>query len=137
MAMSFYINVFYALVWASLRFTSTDTPKAKLFILREREFWGSSVSIIIQGKKITELSQNRYIEIELPAESTVIEISRNIQEKIEVKAVINLEANKTYYLKIYRELDYFKDQIMLGRLGAQSAQQELKHMKKYDFSAIP
>jgi len=137
MAMSFYINVFYALVWASLRFTSADAPKAKLFILREREFWGSSVSIIIQGKKITELSQNRYIEIELPAESTVIEISRNIQEKIEVKAVINLEANKTYYLKIYRELDYFKDQIMLGRLGAQSAQQELKHMKKYDFSAIP
>lgn len=137
MAMSFYINVFYALVWASLRFTSAYTPKAKLFILREREFWGSSVSIIIQGKKITELSQNRYIEIELPAESTIIEISRNIQEKIEVKAVINLEANKTYYLKIYRELDYFKDQIMLGRLGAQSAQQELKHMKKYDFSAIP
>lgn len=137
MTMSFYINVFYALVWASLRFTSSDTPKAKLFILREREFWGSSVSIIIQGKKITELSQNRYIEIELPAEYTVIEISRNIQEKIEVKAVINLEANKTYYLKIYRELGYFKDQIMLGRLGAQSAQQELKHMKKYDFSAIP
>lgn len=137
MSMSFYINVFYALVWASLRFTSTDTPKAKLFILREREFWGSSVSIIIQGKKITELSQNRYIEMELPAESTVIEISRNIQEKIEVKAVINLEANKTYYLKVYRELDYFKDQMMLGRLGTQSALQELKHMKKYDFSAIP
>ncbi|MDI9871220.1 hypothetical protein [Flectobacillus roseus] len=135
--MSFYINIFYTLVWASLRFTSTDTPKAKLFILREREFWGSSVSIIIQGKKIAELSQNRYIEIELPAESTVIEISRNIQEKIEVKAVITLEANKTYYLKVYRELDYFKDQLMLGRLGTQSALQELKHMKKYDFSAIP
>lgn len=137
MSMSFYINIFYTLVWASLRFTSTDTPKAKLFILREREFWGSSVSIIIQGKKIAELSQNRYIEIELPAESTVIEISRNIQEKIEVKAVITLEANKTYYLKVYRELDYFKDQLMLGRLGTQSALQELKHMKKYDFSAIP
>ncbi|NBA76890.1 hypothetical protein GOQ04_15130 [Emticicia sp. ODNR4P] len=135
--MSFYINIFYTLVWASLRFTSTDTPKVKLFILREREFWGSSVSIIIQGKKIAELSQNRYIEIELPAESTVIEISRNIQEKIEVKAVITLEANKTYYLKVYRELDYFKDQLMLGRLGTQSALQELKHMKKYDFSAIP
>jgi len=137
MSMSFYIKIFYTLVWASLRFTSTDTPKAKLFILREREFWGSSVSIIIQGKKIAELSQNRYIEIELPAESTVIEISRNIQEKIEVKAVITLEANKTYYLKVYRELDYFKDQLMLGRLGTQSALQELKHMKKYDFSAIP
>ncbi|PAC29708.1 hypothetical protein BWI92_14505 [Flectobacillus sp. BAB-3569] len=137
MSMSFYIKIFYTLVWASLRFTSTDTPKAKLFILREREFWGSSVSIIIQGKKIAELSQNRYIEIELPAESTVIEISRNIQEKIEVKAVIKLEANKTYYLKVYRELDYFKDQLMLGRLGTQSALQELKHMKKYDFSAIP
>lgn len=137
MSMSFYINIFYTLVWASLRFTSTDTPKVKLFILREREFWGSSVSIIIQGKKIAELSQNRYIEIELPAESTVIEISRNIQEKIEVKAVITLEANKTYYLKVYRELDYFKDQLMLGRLGTQSALQELKHMKKYDFSAIP
>lgn len=137
MSMSFYINIFYTLVWASLRFTSTDTPKAKLFILREREFWGSSVSIIIQGKKIAELSQNRYIEIELPAESTVIEISRNIQEKIEVKAVITLEANKTYYLKVYRELDYFKDQLMLGRLGTQSALQELKHMKKYDFFAIP
>ncbi|MDI9859528.1 hypothetical protein [Flectobacillus roseus] len=135
--MSFYIKIFYTLVWASLRFTSTDTPKAKLFILREREFWGSSVSIIIQGKKIAELSQNRYIEIELPAESTVIEISRNIQEKIEVKAVITLEANKTYYLKVYRELDYFKDQLMLGRLGTQSALQELKHMKKYNFSAIP
>ena len=135
--MSFYIKIFYTLVWASLRFTSTDTPKAKLFILREREFWGSSVSIIIQGKKIAELSQNRYIEIELPAESTVIEISRNIQEKIEVKAVITLEANKTYYLKVYRELDYFKDQLMIGRLGTQSALQELKHMKKYDFSAIP
>ena len=137
MSMSFYIKIFYTLVWASLRFTSTDTPKAKLFILREREFWGSSVSIIIQGKKIAELSQNRYIEIELPAESTVIEISRNIQEKIEVKAVITLEANKTYYLKVYRELDYFKDQLMIGRLGTQSALQELKHMKKYDFSAIP
>jgi len=137
MSMSFYIKIFYTLVWASLRFTSTDTPKAKLFILREREFWGSSVSINIQGKKIAELSQNRYIEIELPAESTVIEISRNIQEKIEVKAVITLEANKTYYLKVYRELDYFKDQLMLGRLGTQSALQELKHMKKYDFSAIP
>ena len=136
MSMSFYIKIFYTLVWASLRFTSTDTPKAKLFILREREFWGSSVSIIIQGKKIAELSQNRYIEIELPAESTVIEISRNIQEKIEVKAVITLEANKTYYLKVYRELDYFKDQLMLGRLGTQSALQELKHMKKYDFSAL-
>jgi len=135
--MSFYINVIYTIVWASLRFTSTDTPKAKLFILREREFWGSSVSIIVQGKKIAELSQNRYIEIELPAESTIIEISRNSQEKIEVKAVITLEANKTYYLKVYRELDYFKDQLMLGRLGTQSALQELKHMKKYDFSAIP
>jgi hypothetical protein len=60
MSMSFYINVFYILVWASLRFTSTDTPKAKLFILREREFWGSSVSIIIQGKK----SQN-YLKIDI------------------------------------------------------------------------
>ncbi|MFY7827043.1 MAG: hypothetical protein ACOVQ4_07955 [Flectobacillus sp.] len=135
--MSFYINVIYTIVWASLRFTSTDTPKAKLFILREREFWGSSVSIIVQGKKIAELSQNRYIEIELPAESTIIEISRNSQEKIEVKAVLTLEANKTYYLKVYRELDYFKDQLMLGRLGTQSALQELKHMKKYDLPAIP
>ena len=137
MSMSFYIKIFYTLVWASLRFTSTDTPKAKLFILREREFWGSSVSIIVQGKKIAELSQNRYIEIELPAESTIIEISRNSQEKIEVKAVLTLEANKTYYLKVYRELDYFKDQLMLGRLGTQSALQELKHMKKYDLPAIP
>jgi hypothetical protein len=107
--------------------------KAKIIFMNERAFWGDKVEIIINNKKIIDLHTNHYIEIEIDADDTNIIIDRDDHMKDNGKPDIqtNLiaEPDKIYYLKIYREIDYFTNKLYLVRTSEQTAKQAMKSMK--------
>ena len=107
--------------------------KAKLVFLHERAFWGDQVEIKINNQKVADLGSNKYVEIEVDAEHLDIIIDRdnemNKKAKPDIQANLTAESDKIYYLKIYREIDYFTNKLYLVRIGEQSAKKEMKSMK--------
>ena len=107
--------------------------KAKLVFLHERAFWGDVVEIKINNQKVADLASNQYFEVEVDADYIDIIIDRN--NKIGKKAKPTIQANlmtepdKIYYLKIYREIDYFTNNLYLVRISEQTAKQAMKSMK--------
>lgn len=107
--------------------------KSKLVFLHERAFWGTKVEIKINNQKIIDLSNNRYFEIEVDNSNIEIIIDRNNnmskKGKPDVQANLTVESNQIYYLKIYREIDYFTNKLYLVRISEQTAKQAMKSMK--------
>jgi hypothetical protein len=107
--------------------------KAKLVFLHERAFWGDQVEIKINNQKVAVLSSNKYFEIEVDADDIDITIDRDNsmskKSKPDIQANLTAESDKVYYLKIYREVDYFTDKLYLVRISEQTAKQAMKTMK--------
>jgi hypothetical protein len=112
-----------------MAFTEENKGKAKLVFLHERAFWGSKVEVKINGQKVIDLSNNRYFEIEVDAENIDIIIDRGSSTTQDVHTNLTPEPDKIYYLKIYREADYFTDKLYLVRISEQTAKQVMKSMK--------
>jgi hypothetical protein len=107
--------------------------KAKLVFLHERAFWGDQVEIKINNQKIAVLSSNKYFEVEVDADNLDITIDRDNsmskKSKPDIQANLTAESDKVYYLKIYREIDYFTNKLYLVRISEQTAKQAMKSMK--------
>jgi hypothetical protein len=107
--------------------------KAKLVFLHERAFWGDEVEIKINNQKVAVLSSNKYFEIEVDADNLDITIDRdnslNEKSKPDIQANLTTEPDKIYYLKIYREIDYFTNKLYLVRISEQTAKKAMKSMK--------
>ena len=107
--------------------------KAKLIFLHERAFWGDIVEIKINNQKVANLASNRYFEMEIDADNIDIIIDRDNSRRKKVKpdfqATLTTEPDKIYYLKIYREIDYFTNKLYLVRISEQTAKQAMKSMK--------
>jgi hypothetical protein len=107
--------------------------KAKLVFLHERAFWGDEVEIRVNNQKVIDLPTNRYVEIEVDANNIDIMVDRgsHLKErgKPDVHTNLDAEPDKIYYLKIYREVDYFTDKLYLVRISEQTAKQAMKSMK--------
>ncbi len=112
-----------------MAFTVENKGKAKLVFLHERAFWGTKVEVKLNGQKVIDLSNNHYFEIEVEAENIDIIINRNSNYTQDVYTNLLTEPNKIYYLKIYREVDYFTDKLYLVRVSEQTAKQAMKSMK--------
>jgi hypothetical protein len=114
--------------------TSEDNKgKAKLVFLHERAFWGETVEIKINNQKVADLSSNKYFEVEVDVDNLEITIGRDNRmskkSKPDIQANLNAESDKVYYLKIYREIDYFTNKLYLVRISEQTAKQVMKSMK--------
>ena len=107
--------------------------KARLVFLHERAFWGDIVEIKINNQKVANLTSNRYVEVEVDADNIDISIdrdnSRRKNAKPDIQATLTPEPDKIYYLKIYREIDYFTNKLYLVRISEQTAKQAMKSMK--------
>jgi hypothetical protein len=107
--------------------------KAKLVFLHERAFWGDEVEIKINNQKVANLSSNKYFEMEVDADNIDITIDRDNsmskKSKPDIEASLTAEPDKIYYLKIYREIDYFTNKLYLVRIGEQTAKKAMKTMK--------
>jgi hypothetical protein len=107
--------------------------KAKLVFLHERAFWGDEVEIKINNQKVANLSSNKYFEMEVDADNIDITIDRDNsmskKSKPDIQANLIAEPDKVYYLKIYREIDYFTNKLYLVRISEQTAKQAMKSMK--------
>lgn len=107
--------------------------KAKLVFLHERAFWGDQVDIKINNQKVADLSSNKYFEIEVDADNLDIIVDRcggkSKKSKPDIQANLTAEPDKIYYLKIYREIDYFTNKLYLVRISEQTAKQAMKSMK--------
>jgi hypothetical protein len=107
--------------------------KARIIFMNERAFWGDKVEVIINNKKIIDLHSNYYTEVELDADDVEIIIDRDNnmakKGKPDVQANLTVEPDKIYYLKIYREIDYFTNKLYLVRISEQTAKQAIKSMK--------
>ncbi|MDZ7899309.1 MAG: hypothetical protein U5N85_14960 [Arcicella sp.] len=116
-----------------MAFTDENKGKAKLVFLHERSFWGDKVEIKINNQKIANLSTNNYFEIEVDADNLNIIIDRDnsmgTKIKPDIEANLLAEPDKIYYLKIYREVDYFTDKLYLVRISEQTAKRAMKSMK--------
>ena len=117
----------------SMAFTEDNKSKAKLVFLHERAFWGDKVEIRINNQKVVDLGSNKYFEIEVDAEHLDILINRdneiNKKAKPDIQANLTAEPDKIYYLKIYREIDYFTNKLYLVRISEQTAKKAMKSMK--------
>lgn len=116
-----------------MAFANENKGKAKLVFLHERAFWGGKVRIKINNERIINLPNNRYCEVEINEGSLELTIDRDnsisTKEKPEIQANLMAEHDKIYYLKIYREVDYFTDKLYLVRISEQTAKQAMKSMK--------
>ena len=116
-----------------MAFTEDNKSKAKLVFLHERAFWGDKVEIRINNQKVVDLGSNKYFEIEVDAEHLDILINRdneiNKKAKPDIQANLTAEPDKIYYLKIYREIDYFTNKLYLVRISEQTAKKAMKSMK--------
>jgi hypothetical protein len=130
-----FIKTFTFLIIGGLlmAFTEENKGRAKLVFLHERAFWGDQVEIKINNKKVANLASNKYVEIEVDAEHLDIIIDRdnemNTNAKPEIQANLTAEPDKIYYLKIYREIDYFTNKLYLVRISEQTAKKTMKTMK--------
>ena len=117
----------------SMAFTEDSKSKAKLIFLHERAFWGGKVEVKINGQKVIDLPNNRYFEMEIDADNIDIVIDRDDsmskKGKPDIQATLTAESDKIYYLKIYREVDYFTDKLYLVRVSEQTAKKAMKSMK--------
>lgn len=116
-----------------MAFANENKGKVKLVFLHERAFWGAKVKIKINNERMIDLPNNRYCEIEMNEGSLELTIDRDnsisTKEKPEIQANLIAEHDKVYYLKIYREVDYFTDKLYLVRVSEQTAKQAMKSMK--------
>lgn len=120
-----------------MAFTDENKGKAKLVFLHERAYWGTKVKIKINNERIIDLPNNRYCEIEMNEGSLELIVDRensmSTKEKPEIQANLMAEPDKIYYLKIYREVDYFTDRLYLVRISEQTARKAMKSMKLEKF----
>lgn len=118
---------------AFTKISEDNEGKAKIVFLHERAFWGAKVEVSINNQKIMDLPNNRYFEIEVDEGNIEIIIDRDNnmlkKGKPDIQANLTVEADKVYYLKIYREVDYFTDKLYLVRTSEQTAKQAIKSMK--------
>jgi hypothetical protein len=117
----------------SMAFTGENKGKARIIFLHERAFWGAKIEVKINGQKVVDLPNNRYFEMEVDADNIDITIDRDNsvskKSKPDIQANLIAEPDKVYYLKIYREVDYFTDKLYLVRISEQTAKQAMKSMK--------
>jgi hypothetical protein len=116
-----------------MAFTDENKGKAKLVFLHERAFWGDMVTIRVNNQKVANLANNRYFEIEIDADNIDITVDRDnemgTKTKPDIQANLMAEPDKVYYLKVYREIDYFTNKIYLVRISEQAAKRAMKSMK--------
>ena len=120
-----------------MAFTNENKGKAKLVFLHERAFWGTKVKIKINNERMIDLPNNRYYEIEVNEGNIELIVDRDnnmsAKDKPEIQATLMTEHDKVYYLKIYREVDYFTDKLYLVRISEQAAKKAMKSMKLEKF----
>jgi hypothetical protein len=129
------IKTFILLIFGglSMAFTDENKGKAKIIFLHERAFWGEMVEIKINNQRVANLANNRYFEIEVDSDNLEIIVDRDneigTKEKPDIRANLTAEPDKVYYLKIYREIDYFTNKLYLVRISEQAAKRAMKSMK--------
>ena len=107
-----------------------DFPEtARVFFLNERAFWGNEVIVKINNKQLTLLPSNKYFYVDIEPNNISITIDRDSRRSEPFQANLALEPNQVYYLKIYREIDYFTNKLYLVRISEQTAKQAMKSMK--------
>ncbi len=120
-----------------MAFANENKGKAKLIFLHERAFWGAKVKIKINNERMIDLPNNRYCEIEINEGHLELIVDRDnsisTKEKPEIQSTLLAEHDKVYYLKIYREVDYFTDKLYLVRVSEQTAKKAMKLMKLEKF----
>ncbi len=133
-----FIKTFILIVLGGFLMAFTESSeenqgKAKLVFLHERAFWGDEVEIRVNNQKVIDLPTNRYIEMEIEADNIEIIVDRDNhlkkKGKPDIQTNLIVEPDKIYYLKIYREVDYFTDKLYLVRISEQTARKAMKSMK--------
>lgn len=115
-----------------MAFTEEDKGKARIIFMNERAFWGDKVEVIINNQKVANLASNKYFEVEVDADNLEIIVDRrnemNKKAQPDIQANLTAEPDKVYYLKIYREIDYFTNKLYLVRISEQTAKKAMKSM---------
>ena len=125
-----FILILSGCILMSFAKSSENNPeKAKIVFLHERAFWGYQVEIKINNQQVILLPSNKYFTIEIEAGDIQINIYRYSISSPAIQTTLTAEPNKIYYLKIYREIDYFTNNLYLVRLSEQTAKQAMKSMK--------
>lgn len=125
-----FILILSGCILMSFENSSKDYPeKAKIVFLHERAFWGYQVEIKINNKQIAMLPSNKYFSIDVDAGNIDIIIDRGNSSFQDIQTTLTVEPDKVYYLKIYREIDYFTNKLYLVRISEQTAKQAMKSMK--------
>ncbi|MES2516897.1 MAG: hypothetical protein V4585_02245 [Bacteroidota bacterium] len=109
--------------------SEVNPERAKIVFLHERAFWGYQVEIKINNQQVILLPSNKYFTIEVEAGNIQIAVSRGSISSPEIQTTLTAEPDKIYYLKIYREIDYFTNKLYLVRESEQTAKQAMKSMK--------
>ena len=103
--------------------------KARVFFMYERSFFGNDVQISINDNQIFMLPTNKYFFMDVEPSNIIITINKDDSSAQPIQANLSLEPNQVYYLKIYREIDYFTNKLYLVRIGEQTAKKAMKAMK--------
>ena len=103
--------------------------KARVFFMYERSFFGNDVQISINDNQIFMLPTNKYFFMDVEPSNIIITINKDDSSAQPIQANLSLEPNQVYYLKIYREIDYFTNKLYLVRISEQTAKQAMKSMK--------
>ncbi|AQG80422.1 DUF2846 domain-containing protein [Spirosoma montaniterrae] len=121
-------------IWWFLGMTSLDhiplsqTEPATLIIYRQREFGSRSYTIYVNGKRLSWLSANRYLQAEVPAGRVSIESKRNYFTENKTIA-FPVEPGRTYYVKAVEDVDFLTQSLLLARVRDEQAKPELKKIK--------
>ena len=103
--------------------------KARVFFMYERSFFGNDVQISINDNQIFMLPTNKYFFMDIEPSNIIITINKDDSSAQPFQANLILEPNQIYYLKIYREIDYFTNKLYLVRISEQTAKKAMKAMK--------
>lgn len=101
---------------------------AVLYIYRQREFGALPYNIFLNDKRVSALSTNRYLRLEVPAGSVVIKAQKNYLS-VDKKAYFTAEPGRTYYVKAVEEVDFMVRSLLFGFVSEEQAKRDLSRIK--------
>lgn len=120
----------WLLIWSTTIKDPTQprSETATLYIYRGREFSALNYGIMVNGKRVSTLTSNRYLRVEIPAGKTVLETEKNYFSK-EKAAFFMAESGKTYYVKAVDDADFMTRTLIFGFVSEDQAKRELARIK--------
>jgi len=118
------------MLWSTLSDVKSQPmpEKAVVMLYREREFASLSYTIFVNGKRVSALSTNRFIRLEVPAGKVVIDAKQNYLTKPR-SVYFGAEPGKLYYIKAVEDVHIVGRSLLLGFVSEAQARRDLTRIK--------